>query len=334
MPTTALGAGAHSLTLMDWAKRLDPKGRVDKIVELLAETNEVLQDAMWVEGNLPTGHRTTVRSDLPSATWRKLNYGVAPSKSKTTQVTDTIGMLETYSEIDKKLAQLNGNTAAFRLSEDRPFLEKMNQDLASTIFYGDTGTYPERFLGLAPRYASLGTPSGKPTANNYMKQVINHGGSSSGSMTSIWLVCWGPNTCHMIFSKGSKAGIEHQDLGEVTLYDGAGGRYQGYRSHFKLEAGLVVRDWRYVVRIANVVPTSTIDYKTLIRAINTIPTLGMGKCAFYCTRSVKAELEIAAAEKTNAALTLKEVHGKPITSFWNIPIRQTDALLETEATVS
>ncbi len=33
------------------------------------------------------------------------------------------GMLETYSEIDKALADLNGNTAAYRLSEDRAFLE-------------------------------------------------------------------------------------------------------------------------------------------------------------------------------------------------------------------
>ena len=143
-------------TLLDWAKRLDPDGAVAAIVELMNQTNQILDDAVYVESNLPTGHRTTVRSDIPPGTWRKLNYGVKPQKSKTTQVTDTIGMLENYAEVDKSLADLNGNTAEFRLSEDRPIIEGMNQSIASTIFYGDTSVYPERFLGLSPRYDALG----------------------------------------------------------------------------------------------------------------------------------------------------------------------------------
>lgn len=45
------------------------------------------------------------------------------------------------------------NTAAFRLSEDRAFLEAMNLQQASTLFYGDTTKNPERFLGLGPRFS-------------------------------------------------------------------------------------------------------------------------------------------------------------------------------------
>ncbi|MFN7073990.1 phage major capsid protein, partial [Proteus mirabilis] len=55
-----------------------------------------------------------------------------------------------------------------------------------------------------------------------------------------------------IVPKGSKAGLEQNQLGEVTLQDDNGGKYQGYRTHFKWENGLTVRDWRYVVRIANI----------------------------------------------------------------------------------
>ncbi|WP_368734330.1 major capsid protein, partial [Klebsiella quasipneumoniae] len=65
-------------------------------------------------------------------------YGVQPSKSTTVQVTDYVGMLETYAEVDKSLADLNGNTAEFRLSEDRAFIEAMNQQMAQTLFYGDS----------------------------------------------------------------------------------------------------------------------------------------------------------------------------------------------------
>ncbi|MFY4545025.1 phage major capsid protein, partial [Escherichia coli] len=67
--------GLTALTLADGGKRVDPNGKVDKIIELLGQTTPILQDMPFVEGNLPTGHRTTIRSGLPSATWRLLNYG-------------------------------------------------------------------------------------------------------------------------------------------------------------------------------------------------------------------------------------------------------------------
>ncbi len=124
-------------TLLDLAKASDPDGKIATIVEILNETNEILDDMSWVEGNLPTGHRTTIRSGLPAPTWRKLYGGVQPNKATNVQVTDNTGMLEAYAEIDKALADLNGNTAAFRLSEDRAHIEGMNQEMADTIFFGN-----------------------------------------------------------------------------------------------------------------------------------------------------------------------------------------------------
>ncbi|TRR45281.1 hypothetical protein DNP46_24955, partial [Salmonella enterica subsp. enterica serovar Panama] len=110
------------------------------------------------------------------------NYGVQPSKSTTVQVTDGIGMLETYAEIDKSLADLNGNTAEFRLSEDRAFIEAMNQQMARTLFYGDTSVNPQQFMGLSSRYSDL-------TATN-AQNIIDAGGTGTDN-TSIWLIVWG-----------------------------------------------------------------------------------------------------------------------------------------------
>src|SRR5580765_8391881 len=177
---------ATALTLADWAKRLDPDGSVSVIVEMLAQTNEVLTDMLWVEGNLPTGHRTTVRTGLPAVAWRLLNYGVVPSKSTTAQVDDACGMLEAYSEVDKDLAMLNGNLGSFRLSESRAFIEAMNQEMAETLIYGDTGTAPEKFLGLTARYSSTTPANGT--------NVILGGGVQTDN-TSVWLVSWGDQTC-------------------------------------------------------------------------------------------------------------------------------------------
>jgi hypothetical protein len=53
--------GSNMLTLKDFAKRIEPNGKVGMIAELLSQTNEILTDMIWQEGNLPTGHRTVVR---------------------------------------------------------------------------------------------------------------------------------------------------------------------------------------------------------------------------------------------------------------------------------
>jgi hypothetical protein len=233
-------------TLSDLVKRQDPDGKISTIVEILNETNEILEDMVWVEGNLPTGHRTTIRSGIPAPTWRKLYGGVQPSKSTTVQVTDTTGMLEAYAEVDKELADLNGNTNEFRLSEDKAHIEGMNQEMAETLFYGNEGTEPEAFTGLAPRFNSL-------TGANNSDNVINGGGTGSDN-ASIWLMVWGPNTCHGIIPKGSVGGLQMEDKGQVTIenVDGSGGRMEAYRTHYIWKGGLTVRDWRYIVRIPNI----------------------------------------------------------------------------------
>lgn len=323
--------GLTALTLADWGKRVDPNGKVDKIIELLGQTNPILMDMPFVEGNLPTGHKTTIRSGLPSATWRLLNYGVQPSKSTTVQVTDTVGMLETYAEVDKSLADLNGATAEFRLSEDRAFIEAMNQQMAQTLFYGDTSVNPQQFMGLSSRYSSKSAGNGQ--------NIIDAGGTGTDN-TSIWLVVWGENTVHGIFPKGQKAGLQHQDLGEQTLTDANGGKYQGYRTHYKWDNGLALRDWRYVVRIANIDVSDLSGsnaaniVKLMIAALHRIPNRGMGKPVFYMNRTIAQALDQQSLDKASLALNVKETEGEWWTSFRGVPIRETDALLETEARVA
>lgn len=317
--------GASALTYLDWARRFND-GRISVIVELLAQTNEILDDMRWVEGNLPTGHRTTVRTGLPQGTWRQLNYGVQPTKSTTAQITDSCGMLETYSEIDKALADLNGNTSEFRLSEDKAFLEGLSQQLAQTLFYGNTDETPEKFMGLAPRYNTLDGGAAE-TAQN----VIDAGGTGADN-TSIWLVVWGDLTVHGIFPKGSKAGLQMRDLGEQTLTDLNGNRFQGYRTHYKWDAGLTVRDWRYAVRIANIDVSDLAGgsppdlVKHLIRATHKVPSLKTGQPVFYMNRTGRQWLDIQAATKDNVMLKISEFEGRPVREFLGIPIRTCDQL--------
>ena len=323
-------------TLMDVAKRLDPDGKVDTIVEILSETNEVLEDMVWMEGNLPTGHRTTIRSGLPTPTWRKLYGGVQPGKSRTVQVTDTCGMLEAYAEVDKALADLNGNTAAFRLSEDRSHIEGMNQEFASSLFYASEATAPEEITGLAPRYNSLTAENGQ--------NIIQNPSIEGSDNASVWLVCWGENTVHGIYPKGSIGGLQITDKGQVTIenVDGSGGRMEAYRSHYRWDCGLSVRDWRYVVRIQydqedlkgdNSSGPDLIDLMT--QALDVPPSLTLGRPAFYMNRRARSFLRRQMVEKVAAStLTTEQIGGKQVMSFAGIPVRRCDALLNTETGVA
>lgn len=344
--------GGSVLTYADWAKRLGEDYKIAVIIELLSQTNEILEDMLVMEGNLPTGHKTTVRTGLPNATWRLLNYGVALSKSTTAQVVDTCGMLEAESQVDTAIAELNGNTPQFRLSESMAFLETMNQNMASTLMYGNTAVNPERFMGFSPRYNTTASASAQ-TANN----VIDMGGTGSDN-TSIWIVTWGANTVHGIFPKGGKTGLSHMDKGEWRVFDASNNPYYAYVDHYKWAVGLTVRDWRFVVRLANV-DVSDLNSANAANLINGLvrgfyrlpvgPSSAMpiqtadapetqansgNRTAIYCNRVVRTYLDLQAMNKTNVLLNMTEWNGKPVTTFRGVPIRTVDALLNNETRVS
>lgn len=325
-------------TLMDVANASGPDGKIAKVVELLGQTNEILDDAVWIEGNQTAGHTTTVRTGLPAPTWRRLNYGVLPTKGHTAQVTDTVGNLEAYAEVDKDLADLNGNTEAFRLSEDRAHIEGMNQEMAATMFYGNDLLEDAEFTGLAPRFNSLSANSG----DNVVQPAA---GVDGGDNASMWLIVWGPETVHMIYPKGIPAGLQVRDLGEVTLENApggpTGGRMQAYRTHYKWAAGLTVRDWRYVVRIQYNQEDLVKDAATgpdlidlMTDAVERIPAIGMGRAVFYANRRTRAFLRKQVRAAAGNTLTLENFAGKKVVAFDGIPIRTSDALLNTETAVA
>lgn len=328
---------ATVMTYADWAKRLDKNGRIDTIVEMLMDYNEILDDMMAMECNDGTGHKTTIRTGIPEGAWRMLNYGVPAVKSQTAQIRDTTGMLEAFSKVDEKLAQLSGDPRAFRLSEADGIIQGMNNQMASTLFYGNTDINPERFLGFAPRYDTISTNEDESGFN-----IIDAAGSTANGQTSIWLVHWGANSCHALFPKGTTAGLKHEDLGRDIATDADGGEYKILREHFGWDIGLCVRDWRYVVRIANIdvalLSSDTTYLKSIINkmiaAEERLPQLGNGRPVWYGNRVIREALRNARLEKIANNLTDDTIEGKRVTQFDGIPFRRCDALVSTEAVVS
>ena len=320
-----------SLTLLDHVKRHAPDGSIAPIAEVLAQTNPMIEDMPMMECNNGTAHKVVIRTGLPEVYFRNLNERVPSSKSTTAQVTEATGMLEAWSQCDVKLAEMNGDVSSFRASEAIPFMESMGQTAAETFFYGNSATNPERFNGLSVRYSDLAAANGK--------NIIDAKGTGTDN-TSIWLVCWGDQTVHGLFPKGSRAGLEHNDLGMETSEVDSNSLLRVYRDQFIWNLGLAVKDWRYVVRIANIDVPALVNgtgadlHDSMISALHTIPNLNMGKCCFYMNRTVFNALDLQRRQDVGAAgMTYAEVDGKMMYDFRGVPIRHADALVETEERV-
>jgi hypothetical protein len=324
-------------TMLDIAKRMDPDGSISSIVEALVKYNPILEDLAWKEGNLPTGHRFTSRTALPGLTWRRFNQGVAKSKSLTEQNDETCGILEGFSQVDEDLAALNGNEVAFRASEDLSFLQAMNLEVATGLFYHSVVNTPEKFQGLTPR---LNATAGNPAS----AQIIKADPTASGTdQTSIWLVGWSPDTIFGIFPKGSQAGLKQEDLGKQLVADAAGNNFVAYTTKWQWKMGLCVRDFRYIVRICNIdtgvwkadlsagadIVLAMLDAYAGIFEMNTVNPV------YYMNRQTYSMLNKQLAKKGSVnLLEYIDRGGRRIPSFYGIPIRIVDAITLTESTVT
>lgn len=327
--------GASFFDLIDLYKSQDPNGQIAEVIEILMEMNPILDDAIAVECNSGTKHVHTVRTGLPAVTWGRLYKGIPQSKSTKAQVEDTTGFVEGLSTIDMRLLELSKNEGAVRLSEAMAYLESMNQEVATKMFYGNTADAPDEFMGLAPRFND-------PTAANG-NQIINGGGIGADN-TSIWMVTWSETACHLLYPEGTQAGVQREDKGVQRLTDGNGDAYYGKEELFRWHVGLAVKDWRYIVRIANIdvseAQAGNVDIYALLRKGYwqlQSRRVANGRQCIYANRDM---MEVLDALATNAGssdnfvrLKPMEIQGKEVLTYRGMPLRESDALLNTEELV-
>lgn len=321
---------------------VNSKSEFGAIVEIMNETNEILDDMVVVEANDGSNNKTEVRTGLPEGVWRKLNYGVVADTDTTKVIKDACGSLSALSKCDVKLAQISGNPNGFRLKRSQAQLEGMAQGMASAVFYGNSDKDPEKIMGLSPRYNASSTDNTKTGYN-----VIKGGGAGSDN-TSMWIIGWAPDTIFSFYPTGSKAGLTRMKEEARIADDGTsrGAEMPQYKDFYEWDIGLTVADWRYAVRICNIDTSELADagesgfdgaslVNLLIEGVNKIPNLRKGRLAIYANNTVKTALDKIANNSSNLNLQYStDVGGKPIATFRGIPIRRCDALLNTESTVS
>jgi hypothetical protein len=232
------------------------------------------------------------------------------------------------------LLDLSADEGGVRLSEAMSYLEAMNQEVASKIFYGNTASDPEEFMGLTPRFNLFAAPNGN--------QIINAGGTGSDN-TSIWFITWGANQCQLLYPKGTQAGVTREDMGKQRVTD-ATGAYYVKEELFRWHVGLAVRDWRYVSRICNIDVSdmaggTVLLYSFMRKAYWKLQQrrVAGGKMAIYCNRDTMEALDALAFNAGNAdnfiRLKAMQIEGQEVLTYRGIPIRETDAILNNEAKV-
>jgi hypothetical protein len=340
--------GQSWLNMIDVVKRSDPK--IGMVIELLHQSNEILEDAITVECNNGSKHKHGVRTGLPAVAWGALYKGIPQSKSAIQSVEDATGFVEGMSSVDKRLLDIypdEDSQNRVRFIEGAGFLEALNQEMATGLFYHSTKTSPEKFDGLATRYSAYATGS----FNQGIESQVINGGASGADNTSIWMVTWGDMYTHMLYPKGSKAGIIREDKGEQRVLDAAGNPFFVMEELYRWNIGLAVKDWRYNVRIANIDVSDslagTVDlYKLLTTAYYRLQKrrksagskhMG-GNTVIYANRTILEALDnlatgVGAAANSKLNIMKSEIQGQEVLTWRGIPIRETDAILNTEALV-
>lgn len=334
------------LTLADVYKRTEGKEGIADIIEILNDTSQdVMTDWVMQECNDGTKHIHTIRTQLPSVSWGALYEGITQSKSGTQQVADTTGFVEAMATVDKRVLDLAGpNRLQVRASESTPFLESMAQEAVTALFYHNSDTDARKPKGLSARLGAIATSG----AGN---QIVDGGGSGSDNM-SIWFVTWGEHDVCALYPKGTSGGITQEDKGEQRVLDASGNPYYVEEELFRMHLGFAVKDWRNVSRIANIdvsdLRAGSVDLYALMRKAyyklhrrrqtKVADQKSFGRTVIYANRDALEALDGLAVNQGSSdnftRLRPMEVEGKEVMSYRGIPIRETDALLNTESEVT
>lgn len=324
-------------SLKDYYSQLEGNGEItSSVIDLFVQSNPMLEDAVTIECNDGTSHKTTVRNGLPEPQFRKFYQGVPCTKGDYTQVTDSTAMLSDYSYVDKDLADLNGNTNRFRLNEADAHIQGMNNTVQENIIYGNKGKNSSAFDGFATRYNSISSKEG-----DIGYQVVDGGGSGSTN-TSIFLIGWGDKSAHLLYPKGSKGGLEHVNKGVDTVKDENGNSYEAYVDYFSWNVGLTLRNYRASGRIANIDVTTlgTAQAPDLISLMIQLyyrckrhANATKAKLVWYVNETIETYLHLQARKDSNVNLTIENVEGKPVVMFLGIPVKCCNQIVDTEDAV-
>lgn len=328
-------------TMLDVITAFGKDGDLIPTCEVLTKENPWLDYMPWVEASDWNVHAYNVRTGLPTAYIRKVNRGIVPSTGTQARILDPLAVLQSLSQVDDEALKNAPNADMARWAFDKAHAINLGNDHGRYMIYGDPGNDSGEVLGLTQRYND-------PGAGN-SDNLLTLGGSGA-DLFSVWLLAVSPETIACPYPKGSRGGLEVEDLGKqlvVTELPGGTAPRQlvAHTTQFTLRHGLAVMDWRYAVRACNgsladlktqsggqALDAPTHLFRVMSRMIDRIPGDGAGtKLMFLMGRGALSYMRVHAMDRTSQVLSIEtglNQFGMPrqTTHFMGIPIFRCDAL--------
>lgn len=331
--------GLSLLTLADVAKT--KKTQIGKIAEVLVKTDAMLKDIPYMEMNMGTIHKESIRSSLPQVYYRKANQAIPFSKTTTEERTFSAAHFESRSGMDKAVAQRGGmDRISFnRWNQAQGHIQAMAQEHAKLLWYGSPTDSNLKTPGFMDIYSTLSA------SEEVSKQIIDAGGTGADN-TSVMLVHWGENSVFGIYEAGTQQGLkrtDHSEGGKLVQIQGLDvngnpGTFYGYDEQFEIDHGLVVKDYRQAARLCNIDisdlkgGTGVDLIENMIKLDYLINDPSNGQGVWYVNRTIEAFLHLQALGKVGAGAGLRfdNYQGEKVLMFLDKPVRRSDSLMNTE----
>ncbi len=334
---TFAATAESNLTMADYVTRFE--GPETDVINVMAQSNPMLEDMPFIESNLETGNKTLQVTSIPEPSNRRINAGIKITKANRRPIVDTLTMLESRASIDVKLVDDKVHGAKMRKEEEDLHVEGFQPKVQTLLLYGDSQQNPDEFDGFLTRYNTFGGDKG-----TYGHNTINAGGTTKDKQTSALLVGWSDKRVTGLYPKGSKMGVHLEDRGKQRIEDGNNGVYDAYETVIDWSLGLTVKDPNYVAVIRNIdttkLATMTDDEKKelifkMLDAANKVPKAGNPRMVWYvsekmydfitrCVNDIKI-VNIQMPELKNGTYNPLAIGG--------IPVKKLEAISETEPVI-
>lgn len=327
-----------TVTAADIQKTLNPNGTPARMINMLKQNLPIIEDIPWEQTNDKTSNRTTAITSLPEGSERVYNEGTGNSKFTSAQFVEGTQNIDIWSELDADMVDKETDPAQYRVNNGMLFQEGLHQMFNTRLLYGNNSLNAKQINGFATRYNSLSAENGE--------NIVDGGGTQSDN-TSMLLIGWGPMTVTGLYPQGTPLGLRHKGF-DRTVKQNVGGvtdaKMEVYLDHWSWDFGLSIKDWQYVVRVANIDVSSLranagaqadlIDL--MILAEGCIPNVNGVKLVWYVPRMVWTHFrrQARAEVRSGGGITWENIGGKMVPFFGTTPVRRMDGFSIAEARVT
>lgn len=297
----------------------------DGVVGLIEEATKAHPEMTVIPSRTIRGimYKTLVRVALgsTSASFRNANAGSTAVSSRFENRTVETFILEPRFEVDKAVAEAYEDGAqAFIAMEAAGTLEGEMQGLCKQVFYGRTkGGNSVGFPGLLECYDAT-------------NMVVDAGGTTATTGSSVWLVRFGPQDVQWVWGLGGSFALSPLRVESIVDSNDSTKKFDGYVQTMLARPGLQVGSVYSACRIKKLTADNGkgLTDSLIAQALGKFPA---GKGPNACFMSLRSLAQLQASRTATSPTGAPAPFATSITGIdgTTIPIHVTDAILNTEA---